>query len=165
MVAGGGMGAISGAFMSSLPTIEFDMPGAVLLAAGLNAFSGKIRSFREPLERAVRQVIIPSIDQNFAAGGRPSWAPLSPTTIKQSNGSILIRTGALRQGATQLNNWTYSSTEAMMSQLPGRVWYGAIHQEGSKNIPARPFAMIQAEDETKVDQVFEEWLIERLGVL
>lgn len=158
-----GYGALSRGFMTALPSLSFDS-NALDLATSLSLFAGKIRSFREPLQKAVRDVVIPSIRQNFDAGGRPAWKPLSEATLSIRDGNtILVRTGALRQGATQQNNWKYTTTEAVMEGLPSRVWYGMIHQLGGTGIPPRPFAMIQPQDEAAIDKVFNDWLEERLG--
>lgn len=144
--------------------ISFEPP-TYLLAQEISFFAGTIRSFREPLERSVREVVGPSIRENFDVGGRPPWAPLSERTllIKSQIGAPddpLIRTGLLRRVAGQLNTWYFGQTEAFVTQFKGAE-YGAFHETGTKYMPARPFMTIQPEDRDKIESVFERWLTER----
>jgi phage gpG-like protein len=118
-------------------TITFS-PTVGLSAARIDKLGMDIRSFREPLKRAVQQVIAPSFRKNFDEGGRPdAWEPLSASTleIRQRQGfsgvQPLIKTGLLRRTMGQLNIWTITRTSAMIKDLPEKIWYGAIHQAGS----------------------------------
>jgi phage gpG-like protein len=113
-------------------------PSIGILARDVDKLSLDIRSFKEPLTRAVREVVVPSIKQNFAAEGRPDgWEPLTPETLerKQSAGfggkPILERTGALRRAATSMGIWTITTTSATVKDLPSNVFYGAVHQGGT----------------------------------
>lgn len=108
-------------------------PSLGLVARDVDRLGIDIRSFKEPLTRSVKRVIIPSIRKNFDAGGRPGWEPLSEYAIKRRGYSawpILIRSGALRKGATQFNIWDIGQTSATVRKLPDKVWYGALHQSG-----------------------------------
>jgi phage gpG-like protein len=96
-----------------------------------------IRSFREPLKRAVQQVMSPSFKENFERGGRPeAWEPLSDATlaIRDIAGiggdQPLVRTGLLRKTISQLNIWTITETTATIRALPDKIKYGTIHQGG-----------------------------------
>lgn len=141
-----GLGSFSGVSAAIAPniTISFE-PTIVIAASRIDKLGADIRSFREPLERAIKQVIIPSIGKNFDSGGRPSWDELSPETEEIRNrlgkplGTILIATGALKRGAMQFNNWQVGRGAAVFSQLPARVQYGMIHQAGyeGKTMAAR----------------------------
>lgn len=138
-------------------------PPAVILEAEFEMFSLSIRSFREPLKRAIQQVMSPSIRQNFDVGGRPPWPELAPATLASKSGEgILVKTGLLQRVAGQLNVWELTSEEAYVSQLP-RAEYGVIHQDGGGFIPARPFMVIQPEDEEAIEGVFADWLDERIA--
>jgi phage gpG-like protein len=107
-------------------------PTIGLVARDIKKFGLDIRSFREPLERSIKKVVIPSIKKNFASGGRPTWEPLAEATIllRGSAGPVLVRTGALARGATQFNIWDVTETSAALRKLPPKVWYGLVHQEG-----------------------------------
>jgi phage gpG-like protein len=142
-----------------LPPVEFLIQDFAEL--GLD-----IRSFREPLKRSVQGVVAPSIQLNFDVEGRPPWAPLAESTVdeKQRLGyppDILTRTGKLRRVAGQLNAWTITQEDATMTNLPGAE-YGEFHQDGTRFMPVREFAIIQdPEDVDEIQQVFEHWLVER----
>src|SRR6266498_896084 len=127
------------------------------------------RTFRAPLERSVRLVMIPSIEENFIVGGRPPWAPLSEAKLKKrlSKGTlggfsndILIETGTLFEAATRLARWTITPYSAAFSNLPSRAWYGKLHQDPSNyrvDFPARPFVVMQGEDLVAITAIFREW--------
>lgn len=148
---------------------EFDvtiLPPVEFLIQDFAELGLDIRSFREPLKRAVQGVVAPSIQYNFDVEGRPPWAPLADVTVeeKQRLGyppEILTRTGKLRRVAGQLNAWTITQEDATMTNLPGAD-YGRFHQDGTRFMPAREFAIIQdPEDVDEIEKVFEQWLTER----
>jgi phage gpG-like protein len=143
-------------------------PALSLLASGFDTMSTSIKSFKVPLERSIREVMSPSIAENFASGGRPDWTPLSEFTIqKKGFDTILVETGSLASKAPQYNNWTVDGPngEARLDRLS--VEHGYYHQEGfvnhwtSKFTPARTWAMFQPEDGDRVEEIFWEWLEER----
>lgn len=123
-----------------------------------------IRSFREPLVKSVREVVIPSIRNNFAAQGRPTWEPLAPATVlaRGASGPILNRTGKLLRVATQFNIWTYTRDSATITGIDSRVKYAKYHQGGTSKMPARPFVLLQEEDEYMIERIFSEWVDDRL---
>lgn len=155
-------------------SVEYSFhPSPLILAGEMETFGLNVRSLREPLSRAVKQVMIPSMQANFDQGGRPAWQPISDATeqIKFSLGydtGTLVRTGALKRNMGYFSMWTVNSTEATIADLPTRIAYGSVHQSGSRsgagrgsNIPARPFAVIHDADEDKIEEVFSKWLSER----
>jgi phage gpG-like protein len=108
-------------------------PSIGLIAKSIDRLGVDIRSFREPLTRAIKQVMIPSFQTNFDEGGRPAWEALSDYAVTRRNGStspILVRTGALRGVMRQLNIWSITPVAATIKDLPGRVWYGKLQQAG-----------------------------------
>lgn len=116
-------------------TLNFE-PSVGILARKVDTLGLSVKSFREPLTDAVKKVVIPSIQRNFEAGGRPKWRALSANTLahkaKEGHGSkgILIRSGALKRQMSYLNTWTISTEAAMITDLPDKVWYGKVHQAG-----------------------------------
>lgn len=175
--------------------IEIDMePSPVLLVAQFNKLGLDIRSFREPLKRAIQKVVSPSIGMNFEKQGRPKWTVLAQRTIarksaegfKSNASTILRKTGALTRAAKALNSWDIDGREGLaVMQVPDKVWYGKVHQQGSGEIvgyaaasgstqageqawgsvgyvPQRVWAVIQPEDVDDIERVFEEWLDERV---
>lgn len=191
----------------NVPQLQFS-PSVGIIARDIDKLGIDIRSFREPLKRAVQKVIIPSIQANFDAEGRPPWEPYADATLeirdhmKEPVGKLLQKTGLLRQTMRQLNLWTINPNAAILLDLPPNIWYGKVHQGGfggasmkarikkSGNagtafkslqkdikgaikagktirtadfaIPARPFVMIQPEDEDAIAEVFIAWLQERI---
>lgn len=136
-------------------------PPPGVLETNYREFGLDVRSFREPLKRSVQQVMAPSFAKNFDLGGRPSWEPLSPETVKKKgNATILVDTGKLKSKVGQLNNWQITQEEAQMMQVTG-VPYDRVHQFGGGIVPARPFALVQEEDVDAIEEVFAEWLHER----
>jgi phage gpG-like protein len=170
------------------------IPPLALVAERIATLGAKVSSFDEPLRRAVKEVVIPSIQTNFAVGGRSSWPPHAEGTIDIASnmgislGSVLVRTGALRDAMGSEDSWAFDATSASLT-MPDNVWYGAVQQGGfdgkaggksakghsfqwiAKNasqdmpvsqIPARPFAVLQPDDESKVQDIFMEWLGEKI---
>ena len=141
-------------------------PSPAIIAAGLLKMADDVSSAREPLTKAVKEVMIPSFQKNFDSGGRPGWQPLADYTVEVRGSAtpILVRSGALQRTMGQMGIWTITDQHAVIERLPENVWYGNIHQSGSRKktvIPARPFALIQPEDEEKIVEIFDEWLGER----
>jgi phage gpG-like protein len=163
--------------MAAQPILVLEFkPSLASVKRDLDALGVDIRSFNEPLKRSIQQVLIPSFRANFDAQGRPAWAPYADTTIEfhqmlgiDMSKSLLVKTGALKRAAQQLNLWTITKESATFTSLPQGVWYGNIHQTGGKGgkgaggvIPARPFIMFQDEDGDKIAEVFAKWLDERI---
>lgn len=102
-----------------------------------------------------------SIQQNFDAQGRPEkWQPLSPkyAAWKQKKGyspDILILTGALRRSIN-------ISATAREARVFTGMKYGPIHQVGGSQIPARPFMVVQDEDISNIEDIFQRYY-EKLG--
>lgn len=155
---------------SMIPQLTFE-PSIAVAAGRIDKYGLDIRSWREPLKRVIKQVVVPSIRKNFDAGGRPPWQALEPTTviIRARSGygptPILVQTGLLKRTATQQNIWTVTDKSAAVLDLPSKIWYGKLHQAGWRQAefvaPARPFLIMQPEDQEKAARVFEDYLIER----
>lgn len=150
--------------------ITFD-PLPEILVSDFNAAAVEIRSFREPLKRAIQGVVAPSLRRNFAVGGRPPWTPLDENTIAQKGfDTILVETGKLEQKAGQLNIWFIdggylsegNEAEAHISDLSG-VEYGELHETGTRHMPARPWAILQPDDINDIEATFEAYINERIG--
>lgn len=202
---GGGL-VTKNKLMGSL-SFQFDFkPSVGIFAGGIDKLGVDIRSFKEPLTRAVKEVMIPSIRTNFEVSGRPSWPPLSDYTWAArgargwEGGDILMLSGELYKTMQQQNIWTITQQSASIRDIPERVWYGKVHQAGAGgggggavrkltnsgrkarrrgglyqnlggggstgrgyvNIPARPFVLIQPEDHEAIQEIFREWLQERV---
>jgi len=104
-----------------------------------------LRDMSPPLARFA-PALVASVLANFAAGGRPPWAPLAPgylrsKTAKGYSTAILVRTGALMGSVRTMVEG------ARVTAISG-VPYASAHQYGiaSRNIPPRPFLVLQDED-------------------
>jgi len=108
-------------------------PSVGILARKVDKLGMDIRSFKEPLREAVKEVVIPSIRRNFDAGGRPKWELLVHSTVLRKGGDErpLIRTGKLRREMGYLKIWTIDREKAMITDLPNSIWYGKVHQAGA----------------------------------
>jgi len=159
-------------------SIEFSPPLERIQSA-LDEIGRDLSNMRTPIRESVRDVIIPSIDANFSAGGRPPWTPLSSETLerraRQGTGTaILQESGKLRTVATQQSRWSIGTTEAEITNWPGDVLTRAAVAQGgasgagytrSVTIPARPFLMYQPEDADKVEEIFLDWMGRRAGAI
>lgn len=154
---------------SGVNFIEVDWaPLPSIVASSFNTLGANVKSMREPLHRAVKQVMTTSIRTNFEQGGRPQWEPLSSFTMnrKKRGGSLpLTRSGQLKRKASQINAWKITREDATMQDTTG---YGLYHQEGwttpdGVGAPARPWAMIQPEDANDIEEIFFDWIEERMA--
>lgn len=148
------------------------IPEPILLVEKLSAFKYSIRSFREPLDKSVRQVMVKDIKEQFASGGNPKWPNLRPATVERKkrqgkNRGILVETGKLKSVATQISMWKVSSDQAYFSGLPSNVQYGYPLDAGFSNartggfVPAREFIRFTDSQREEVATIFEDWLDER----
>lgn len=129
-------GAIMGLRFDKITSLSWAFrPSVGIVAKDVQRLGLDIRSFKEPLTRIVKQVLIPSFRKNFKEGGRPAWDPLAPNTIKARKYEawpILKRTGRLQKRATQFNIWSIGATTATIRALPADAFYGVYHQAGSE---------------------------------
>lgn len=119
-------------------SVQFDFEPSVGIFAGrIDKLGMDIRSFRVPLQRAIKEVMIPSFRTNFETGGRPTWPALSNATwdtrtkLGWSGGGPLLLSGNLMKVATQQNIWTVTGQSASIRDLPQKAWYGKVHQAGA----------------------------------
>lgn len=115
-------------------------PSLALSARQFDTLDIDIRSFKEPLKRAIKQVIAPSFAENFIVNGRPvGWQAYADDTVtmkendpknKYGPDSILRRSGLLFKTMQQINIWTITSTQAAILDLPDKIWYGKVQQSG-----------------------------------
>lgn len=166
---------VSGLRIGEVTKFEFS-PSLAIIARDVDKLGLDIRSFREPLRRAVQQVMIPSFQKNFDVGGRPAWEPLSDATLEMRRRGLhkgkggtkpLDLTGTLKRNMSYMSIWTFTSDYAAITDLPQRIWYGKAQQAGFRTFfitaPARPFVIMQPEDEEAVARVFDTYIAERLA--
>lgn len=134
-----------------------------VLETKIDMLEFKLSDFHEPLEVALRDIIIPSVQENFAQGGRPAWPPLKPGTVKNRGGQtgpILYRSGKLYDAATNPDNWTVTKDMLALTNISGKVKYAGYHQMGAPraHIPARPYVEYQPEDIDAIMELFGLWV-------
>jgi phage gpG-like protein len=118
--------------------LSFDFqPSIGILARDVDKLGMDISSFKEPLRKAIKDVMIPSFHKNFSAEGRPSWVPMSEATkvIRErlgggTVGRLLHKTGALQRAVEQESLWAITDVFAAVKALPASVGYGNVHQAG-----------------------------------
>lgn len=135
--------------------------GPKLAAAKLDALSISIRAdgFRNPLDRSVREVLIPEIKHQFEVGGDPRWRPLSSETLRQKRNSRILReSDNLYKAATAYARWKIRDDEATFTGLPGHAYYGMYHLSGTRNMPQRDWARWSNGSVIKIANIFDNWL-------
>lgn len=122
-----------------------------------------LSDFSEVLTEIGQEVIAPSVKTNFDQGGRPAWQPLAEATIAKksslgvSNPSkILFHTGALQAAAS--DSGKYVVTKDKLTAAPFGVPYWTFHQEGTPRMPQRVIMMLQANDRTKINKLFSDFI-------
>ncbi|WP_410499697.1 phage virion morphogenesis protein [Chitinibacter sp. S2-10] len=131
-----------------------------------------------PLMRNIADIMLDAVEENFAQEGRPRWQGLKPPG--RSGGKILQNSGRLAAGITP-------SSDANSAKVGTNVKYAAIHQFGGQTrphlivarnakalkfgnryaksvkhpgskIPARPFLVLQPDDEAEIEFTVSEYL-------
>lgn len=148
--------------MPPRPAVSMTMvPGAAVLASEFRSWGGQIGELNEPLQTAIDNIVAPSIATNFEQGGRPPWASLSPQTIQRRSGGgpVLTDTGSLRAIASSPSIWEVrGDTASIPVTALGAAAYGAFHQSGTRNMPQREWAVVQAQDIDQIEEMFGDWV-------
>jgi phage gpG-like protein len=121
---------------------------------------------REPLLKAVKNVVSPSILENFDSGGRPPWPAVQADSSyrkgKRGAGPLVV-TGALRRAAGAHARWHVAANKATYGNFPSSRWFAGLHDQGNAHLPQRAFALLQPEDQEAVGEIFMEWLEKRVN--
>lgn len=114
----------------------------------------------------VTEVVAPSIKTNIRVGGRPPFAPLAPFTIhmKQLKGQPLVPGIAT---GTMYASLTPGAPYNVLKVTPEGIEYGTDapgaynfeHGLKENNQPARPFLLLQPQDETDIITRYKTWLM------
>lgn len=153
-------------------------------ATGFNAvkdyLEGSIKranNLTVPLERGA-ELMMTSITENFAMGGRPeSWTPLASSTLRSKTGrafhtrsgykamQILQSQPLTRTG--KLKNSIKSKVRKSEFKLGTSLVYSRIHQKGgwagrglSSYIPKRPYLIFQDSDVEKINEFVTDYIKE-----
>jgi phage gpG-like protein len=145
------------------------LPSTFIVVSEFELMALKFTNFKEPLTKAIKEIVIPSIAKNFEEEGRPEhWAELADFTLTRreeegyGSGPILERSGKLKRAAQAFARWKITMTEASFASFAPSQWYGYLMQEGSdavgSNVPARPFMLMQEEDVDEIEKLFGDWM-------
>ncbi len=150
----------------ALNLLKIDMQALARDLAGTNRM-------RQPLLRIAKEVLGPSINRNFAAGGRPErWEPSVPISTyrqKKRGGDepTLWVTGKMKKAASAMKRFRVKQNTMTYGYFPPTVWFAMVHDNATiarrANIPQRPFALIQSEDVEDIIRIFMEWIESRVN--
>lgn len=85
------------------------------------------------------------------------WAALSESTLRSKRrGSLLVNRGMLMRSITH-------SASARSVIVGSNMAYARFHQEGTKNMPARPFLGLSKHDYDDVADLLDDWLNGLIG--
>ena len=132
-------------------------------SAPLRAFALRLADTL-PLMKLIGEVAMASVQENFEVGGRPSWQPLAPATVKaKGHSKPLVASGILKNVIMKA-----SANEVLVGVQPAAKEYAAIQHFGGKagrnhsvTIPARPYMLLQDEDLQEIDELVRNWIVDR----
>lgn len=117
----------------------------------LDGIAQKLTRVEELLAPAA-PLVAAALERNFEEEGRPvRWTPLSPRYAAAkarrfgAGLRILQRTGALRRSIT-------TRLEASALVASAHAPYAALHQSGTRRLPARPFLVLTESDKKGLAQ-------------
>ncbi|HEX8708028.1 MAG TPA: hypothetical protein VF723_07295, partial [Pyrinomonadaceae bacterium] len=120
-----------------------EVEGLRELIARIELLRRRSSNLKAPLSDSAEHML-GSLDQNFAAGGRPPWKQLADSTRAHKSGGLLDESGDMR-GANQPvfsgDGWEIVNTD----------WKAPFHlrgtqRNGEEHIPARNWMLYQPED-------------------
>ncbi len=120
--------------------IQLDLKLQDFASASLRAGAVELGGSMAGAWALIGDAAVASVRANFAVGGRPAWAPLSASRVRQKGHSRpLIDTGRM------MDSNEYRLTGNGL-ELYNTVDYADIHQFGTSHVPARPFLVLQSSD-------------------
>lgn len=145
-----------------------DMRDLAMDFAGTNAM-------RQPLIKIGREVLAPSIDKNFAVGGRPvKWPQVGTSSYRRKHGDRtgdsppLWVTGKMKRSASAFARFHVKANELTYGYFPEMTWFAVVHDDAKvakrANVPQRPFALIQIpKDADDAIQIIGDWVEDRVN--
>ncbi|MFZ5760948.1 MAG: phage virion morphogenesis protein [Thermodesulfobacteriota bacterium] len=117
----------------------------------------------EPAMRLVGQAVCESIDDTFAAEGRPeAWEALADRTLASKKPGLRIlegETGRLREGIH-----VEEVGKNFVDVAPDALPYARIQQLGGEagkgaTIPARPYLVLQGSDAGRIEEIITDYIM------
>ncbi|MBR1744769.1 MAG: phage virion morphogenesis protein [Fibrobacter sp.] len=141
----------------------------------------------KPAMAAIGNLVAKSVKQNFREGGRPVRWPSS----KKPKGKTLVGTGALMKGihyeldsdgnavtvmtgpqkyahihqfggSIPAHDIVAKNRRALRFTVGGTVFYRKSAHHPGANIPARPYMLLQEEDETKIKDILANRIVDEM---
>jgi phage gpG-like protein len=104
----------------------------------------------------IGKMMLDSVHQNFFEGGRPdAWAPRK----QNQSWPILIKTGDMYNSVDFETERSVEESVVTVGLLKAgyAADYYTFHEDGTSNMEARPFLLIQDEDEDMILSLIHEW--------
>ena len=145
-------------------TLSFDVDGTSPIHATLLRFEDRVEN-PEPFWRAVQSTMFDVERDRFEAEG-PGWAPLADSTLRQKQAAglpadILQASGALMRSLTTDDGDNISAIAG-----GGQDFYfgtrdpkAGLHQDGTRNMPARPVLDVGEVERLRILKTAQAWLI------
>jgi len=116
---------------------------------------------QKPAWNKAGNLMLKSVDATFAAEGRPHrWVPWAPSTAARRaalfGGKILNEFGSMEASIGYAAGPTYVDVGTQ------GIVYAATHQVGREPVPARPFLVVQTEDEIAIANLIADFITEPL---
>ncbi len=114
----------------------------------LSHLAWKLEHFDYPLEQ-IGELLVGSVLANFDSEGRPdAW---EPRVDPEGTWPILNKTGALKGSISA----SYGDMEVTVDHGTD---YGDYLDQGTSRMTARPFLLIQDEDQEAINEIIAQWL-------
>jgi phage virion morphogenesis protein len=166
---------------------RIQVEGGAELSAALRQAAHRAEHLKPAWEEC-GEVMLRSVFETFQAEGRPQpWKPLADATVLQRLGGArkaFTKKGQYKASAVKklgrmkilqvsgergglLGSVVYTTADSFLEIGSVKV-YAAIHQYGGEagrrsarvQIPARPYLVVQPEDEVVMAQIFERYILE-----
>lgn len=169
-----------------MPRLHFEIEDTGAFRATMAGLKEKLSHPEEFYKRIAKNILLPSIKENFQVGGRPQrWASLRPKYEKwkrkqRASKRILVFHEGLEKQATSPSNvktsnkeltirikgsdiWTYMTKDGPVSRRRDLAKVAAVHQlGGGNNVPARPFMVIQTQDSAEIVDELKDYVREAM---
>ena len=132
---------------------DFTVDGVLEIENKLQGIKDKLSARDNALYQDLSILMRASIEDNFAAEGRPAWEARK----YEYSHPILDRTGTMRdiaEASTNPSNWQHSSAEHRLEIRS--TDYANYHQHGTSRLPVRKFVQLTAGEENAAQKLFDD---------
>lgn len=132
---------------------DFTVSGVLEIENKLQGIKDKLSARDNALYQDLSTLMRASIEDNFAAEGRPAWEARKYDYPHP----ILDKTGAMRdiaEASTNPANWQHSSAEHRLEIRS--TDYANYHQHGTSRLPVRKFVQLTSGEEDAAQKLFDD---------